>query len=56
MKYLSFAVVTVVIFFSCSPNNVKTDNSLKKYFDENKVDGCFGLYNNGSGEITVYNL
>lgn len=56
MKYLSFAVVTVVVFFSCSPNNVKTDNSLKKYFDENKVDGCFGLYNNGSGEITVYNL
>lgn len=41
---------------SCSPNNVEVDNSLKKYFDENKVTGSFGLYNNGANEFTIYNL
>jgi beta-lactamase class D len=41
---------------SCSPNNVKEDNSLKKYFDENKVTGCFALMNNGTGKFTIYNL
>lgn len=43
-------------FISCSPNNVKQDNSLKKYFDENKVEGCFGLLDNGNGKFTIYNL
>jgi beta-lactamase class D len=45
-----------VTFFSCSVNKAKTDNSLKTYFDENKVDGCFALLNNIDGKITVYNL
>lgn len=42
--------------FSCTVNKAKTDNSLKKYFDENKVDGCFTMMDNASGEITVYNM
>lgn len=41
---------------ACSPNNVKQDKSLKKYFDENKVDGCFALMDNGTGQFTMYNL
>lgn len=41
---------------SCSPNNVKLDDSLNKYFDDNKVTGSFGLYNNGANEFTIYNL
>lgn len=41
---------------ACSPNNVTIDNSLGKYFEENKVTGSFGLYNNGAGQFTVYNL
>lgn len=41
---------------ACSQNNVKQDNSLKKYFDENKVTGCFALMDNGTGKFTVYNL
>jgi beta-lactamase class D len=40
----------------CSPNNVKIDNSLEKYFRENKAEGCFALLNNGTGEFTIYNL
>jgi len=44
------------ILLCCSPNNVEIDNSLKKYFDENKVDGCFALMDNGTGKFTIYNL
>jgi beta-lactamase class D len=35
---------------------VKKDNSLKKYFDENNVKGCFAMKDNGTGKFTVYNL
>jgi len=45
-----------VTLASCSANKAEIDNSLKKYFDENKVDGCFTLLNNASGKITVYNM
>ena len=46
----------IVVYTGCSPNNVKIDNSLKTFFDDNKVTGCFALLDNGSGKITVYNL
>lgn len=48
--------LTLIFLVSCSPNNVKQDKSLKKYFDENKVEGCFALLDNGTGKFTVYNL
>ncbi len=35
---------------------MKQDKSLKKYFDENKVEGCFALMNNATGKFTVHNL
>ncbi len=41
---------------SCTVNNVKTDESLKKYFDEEKVEGCFAMFDNSRGEFTIYNL
>lgn len=56
MKIFIYSLLVSVFFISCSPDNVKLDNSLKKYFDENKVDGCFGLMNNGTGKFTLYNL
>jgi beta-lactamase class D len=46
----------LLMFTSCTVNKAKNDNSLKKYFDENKVDGCFTMLNNADGEITVYNM
>lgn len=55
MRILLFAFCAF-LFFSCSPNNVTTDNSLKKYFDEQKAEGCFALFNNGNGQFTIYNL
>ena len=41
---------------ACSPNNVTIDSSLQKYFADNNVQGTFGIYNNGTGQFTIYNL
>ena len=50
----------VLLFFfflcSCSVNNTREDKSLSKYFDENKLQGTFALFDNGTGEFTVYNM
>lgn len=51
LLYLS----AVVLLFSCTLNKPKTDD-LKKYFDEYKVEGTFGIYDNGRGEFSVYNM
>ena len=59
MKRISTFLLPVVyclFLFSCSVNKAKTDDSLKKYFDENKVDGCFTMFNNADGKVTVYNM
>lgn len=55
MKAVVYCLLLITLF-SCSPNNVRQDKSLKKYFDENKVEGCFALLDNGTGKFTVYNL
>ncbi|MEO5648119.1 MAG: penicillin-binding transpeptidase domain-containing protein [Chitinophagaceae bacterium] len=58
-----FKLLTAFLFFlslaflsSCSVNSAKIDDSLKKHFDSAKVDGCFTLFDNVSGKVTVYNL
>ena len=51
-----FCLLSFLILCLLFANNVEIDNSLKKYFDENKVDGCFALMDNGTGKFTVYNL
>ncbi len=56
LKTCLLPVACCLLFSSCSVNKAKIDNSLKKHFDENNVDGCFTLLNNASGEITVYNM
>jgi beta-lactamase class D len=55
---LLFAFYFLLFTFisSCSGNRANIDNSLKQYFDNNKVDGCFAMLNNKDGKITVYNL
>ncbi|MFV0605795.1 MAG: penicillin-binding transpeptidase domain-containing protein [Niabella sp.] len=53
---LAFIAVFVFLLSSCTQNNVKQDDSLKKHFDENNVTGCFALLDNGTGVFTVYNL
>src|ERR1035438_2533476 len=56
LKRLCIFCLIPCAFFACSPNNVNEDNSLKKYFDSANVTGCFGLYDNGQGYFTIYNL
>jgi len=55
-RFLIFNFSFLIILSSCSVNTAKIDNSLKKYFDENKVDGCFTMYDNATGDVVVYNL
>ena len=49
-------LIASCLIASCSVNKAKNDESLKKYFDENKVDGCFTMLNNADGKVTVYNM
>lgn len=49
-------LVIVVGFQGCSPNNVTEDDSIRKFFDEQKVEGCFGMFDNGHGSFTIHNL
>jgi beta-lactamase class D len=56
LKNIAAILCMPLLFATCSPNNVTVDDSLKKYFDENKVTGTFGLFDNGQGRFTVYNL
>jgi len=56
MLRIFYFLLTASWFISCSPNNVKIDKSLEKYFKEDNVEGCFGMFNNGNGQFTVYNL
>lgn len=57
MNVKTFLLLAIVIFFAgCGPNNVTIDNSLKKYFDDNKVIGTFAMFDNAQGHFTIYNL
>lgn len=49
-------LLVIALLSACSSNNVKQDKSLQKYFDENKVEGCFAIMDNASGKFTVHNL
>lgn len=55
LRFLLYCSVAFC-FVGCSPNNVTIDPSFEKYFKENKVEGCFALWNNGNGQFTIYNL
>ena len=56
VKWLVSACFITIIINACTPNNVTEDSSLKKYFDENSVSGTFGLFDNGKGSFTIYDV
>ena len=56
MKRFGYLFFLSLLWISCSQNNVKEDKQLSRYFEENKVDGCFALMDNGTGQFTVHNL
>jgi len=49
-------VCIVCSFTACSLNNVKEDRSLEKYFAQNRLTGSFGMFDNGLGKFTIYNI
>ena len=57
MRSLLFLVlVSILSLVACSPNNITEDDSIKKYFDEKQLEGTFGMFDNGQGRFTIYNL
>ncbi len=50
------AVAGCLLFAACATNNVTEDENLKPFFDSSAVHGCFGLYDNGHNNFTIYNL
>ncbi len=55
IRFLSLALFATVIV-ACSPNNVKEDTSLDQYFKKYKVEGTFGMFDNGKGNFSLYNV
>ena len=51
-----FLLATIILFTACGLKKAKIDDGLKKYFDEQTVEGCFTMLDNRDGSITVYNL
>ncbi|HEY5465165.1 MAG TPA: penicillin-binding transpeptidase domain-containing protein [Hanamia sp.] len=58
MNKISCAFLSLFLFTlgSCTVNNAKINNNLKKYFDSSNVEGCFSFYDNQMGTIIVYNM
>ena len=56
MRRFCLGLLTLWCFQCCSVNNVTEDPSLGTYFDSAKLDGSFGLFDNGAGSFTVYHL
>lgn len=55
-RILLFLFISSIFINSCSVNQAKIDNKLKKYFDTRNVDGAFTMLDNAKGGITVYNM
>ena len=55
-RILLFALVALTTLGACSTNNIIQEDELKQYFDAQQVEGCFGLFDNGQGQFTIYNM
>ena len=55
IKWLAPVLLITIVLNACESNNITEDDSLKKYFDENKVTGTFGLFDNAQGHFNIYN-
>lgn len=55
-RKLLAACFLMTLLAGCKSNNVTVESSFKKYFDDNKVTGCFGLWDNAQNTFSVYNL
>ena len=56
MKHITLFFAGLLFLYGCSVNKARIDDSLKTYFEQAQVEGCFTLMNNKTGKVTVYNL
>jgi beta-lactamase class D len=54
MKY-SLLFIILITLISCNRGNITIEDGLKKHFDKYNVTGCFGMFDNGHGQFTLYN-
>jgi beta-lactamase class D len=47
--------ILTLIFAGCKRGNITIEDGLKKHFDKHNLTGCFGMFDNGHGEFTIYN-
>jgi beta-lactamase class D len=40
----------------CTTNNISIENKYASLFEKQEGQGCFGLFDNGQGQFTIYNL
>lgn len=57
MRYpIIFSFSAMLLLGGCRINNVKLEDGLRQYFDAEKVDGSFALYDNARNDFTIYNM
>jgi len=56
MRFFVICCFLASFLHSCSLNNAEEDASLEKYFTQHGLTGTFGLFDNGTGQFTVYNM
>jgi len=49
-------LISIVLWQSCTVNNVTIDDKLGKIFEQHQVTGTFGMFDNSRGEFTIYDL
>ncbi len=56
-RYRLLVVVLATIFLdACTTNNIDEDPRIGDYLKAEGLTGCFGLFDNGTGEFTIYNV
>jgi beta-lactamase class D len=56
LTHFFVALFAVVFLAACTVNNVTEDDKLGRFFEENKVTGTFGMFDNSRGDFTIYDL
>ena len=56
VRKITGLLLALPLWFACGSGNVNEDSSLKTYFNRYKATGSFGLFDNGHGKFTIYNL
>jgi beta-lactamase class D len=56
LRITGLCVLLAISLLSCSINNVTEDEEAGQFFRKENLAGTFGLFNNGNGQFTIYNL